>query len=127
MAERCDRTEQLIMTSTTTVFSGFKARQSSELDTKNTFGPAILHWHKKSRDVQNYPSGPLLLHGCAGTPCADTRDPRSGDDCVRNTLLIYVFLHLPAYISYGKSQHTKAAHKIRDFILKWKILPDLFS
>lgn len=115
MAERYDHTEQLITTSTTTVFSGFKARQSSELHTKNTFGPAVLQWQKKSHHVQKYPSAPLLPHGCTGTPCADTRDPRSCDDCGRDTLLIRVFLPYSLYISYGKSRYTKAAHKIRNF------------
>ena len=56
----------------------------------------------------------------------DNTGPHICDDFIRDMLLIHVFLPLPAYTSYGKSQYTKAAHKISNFILKWKILSNLF-
>lgn len=60
----CECTE--IMTSTNTILSGFHARSSFTLDTKNMFGPVNLHWQKKKEVTfrTTHLSTCLLFYSC---------------------------------------------------------------
>lgn len=106
----CECTE--IMTSTTTIFSGFYARSSFTLDTKNMFGPINLHWQKKKQWHSELPTC-SLLYDCVSILCT------------ANTGSLYLcWVHKGHLVR--KNHNMLKQHKISNLILKWKILSDLF-